>query len=288
MSRALIISGGGIMGEVAAACIDELLKEHNYDFVAGNSTGALLTPFALLGDMSTPLQVYPKVKKEDLFSNSPFTNRGKIRIDKLIWALITGRKTIGDMRNLEKLVDESLTVEVWNKIQESGKEMVIGAVDISSDPANLVMCSNKNTWFRNFKQFMVASSCLAPVSHVARIGNEYYVDGGVMETININEALKRGYKDIDVIVLRPFRDKKHIGEPKNMIDLLRRMYDAMRYDVVYDNLNDALLSALSRDDITIRMYNLPHEITKNAMDFNQDRSSWIQIGREMARNPRVY
>lgn len=288
MSRALIISGGGIMGEVAAACIDELHRYYDYDFVAGNSTGALLTPFAALGDMRKPLQVYPSVKKEDLFSNSPFTNSGKIRIDKLIWALLSGRKTIGDMRNLERLVEMTFRITDWDQILNSGKEMVIGAVEISSDPASLRMVSNKDTDFQTFKKYMVASSCLAPISHVARIGERSYVDGGVMETININEAIKRGYKDIDVIVLRPFRDKKYVGEPKNMIQLLRRMYDAMRYDVVYDNLNDALCSALSRDDITIRMFTLPHEITKNAMDFNQDRSSWIDIGREMARNPKIY
>lgn len=286
--RACVISGGGAMGAYAVGILKELKPQ--YDFVSGISTGALMAPLVALGQYDRLAEAYTSVTLDSIFSVSPFNKKGKLRVlHALKRALVQLKPSFGEMHRLKPLIDKFYTVEDHLSLLEQSKEVVVGALNISRDPHRLEIFTPQGCSHDHFKEAMYASCCFAPISEIAEMnGGQQYVDGGFVETITIEQAIQRGYKDIDVFVLRPYESDKQLQKVTRLWQLLWRLFKAMRYDVVYENLEKAVKIAASREDVTITVYYQPFKLTDNAMHFDRKQmQAWVELGQAYARDERT-
>ena len=132
--RALIISGGGskgaFAGGVAQYLIQDLQKE--YDLYLGTSTGSSMVSHLALGMVEKIKEVYTSVNQNSIFSNCPFTVRKRfgedtIRINhfNVLRNFLRGSKTFGESKNLLKLIGQVFTVEEFETLKESEKDIII-------------------------------------------------------------------------------------------------------------------------------------------------------------------
>ena len=66
--KALVISGGGSKGAFAVGALAYMVEELGltFDLVAGTSTGALIAPLAVLGDVDGLVRIYTSVETKDI------------------------------------------------------------------------------------------------------------------------------------------------------------------------------------------------------------------------------
>ena len=114
----LILSGGGDWGAFGAGVlkgwgrVDRPLTRPAFDVVTGVSTGALIAPFAFLGDeelIDRIVEMY-RNPREDWFQ------------PRLLLALISGRASFGDVPGLERDISQSIDEAMLRRLVEAGSE----------------------------------------------------------------------------------------------------------------------------------------------------------------------
>lgn len=279
---ALIVAGGGSWGALATGILKTLNK--NYQVAAGISTGNLIAPIALQGHYDALIEAYSSVNLKRIFSVSPFTKKGKVRLLHALYRLSTRKGSLGEMHRLKKLIREFYPpIDHLNNRRE-GKIGLCGALNISRSPHKMDLFRTDTSNYEEFTAAMYASCCFWPVAEVARINDCHYVDGGYVETLLIDEIIALGYRNIDVITLRPRHKETHsLYSTKKFLETGKRILSAIRYDTVYENLNKACIEAAARKDVTINVYHAPRKLSENSMAFNQkEMREWVALGQELA------
>jgi NTE family protein len=277
--RALIVAGGGGKGAWAVGFLKALDRQYHY--LSGISTGALIVPLAARRAWSRLEAAYTGVSNEQIWNLCPFNSDGSIKKVNALKRLLQGKSSLGEMQKLQDLIKTFFIYDDYHTLQQNDIEVEVHALNLSWDPAFLESFSNLNTPYEMFKQAMYASCCFAPATNMANIYGDWFVDGGWVETITVNNALEKGYKDIDVITLRPELTRKRVPYPKNMFLVGERIGKAVRHDSVYENLDAALKLAAKCPGVNINVYNIPNALTSNAMNFDrQQMQEWFKMGYE--------
>ncbi len=114
---ALVVSDGGSTGAWAMGVIQYLMeKKHNqFDMFCGTSTGSLMAPFLVIGDLNDLLAIYSTVKTSDIFRlNSP--------------AEMVSNGALFSTGPPQNLIWSTATEERWKKIQSSPRQIIITTV----------------------------------------------------------------------------------------------------------------------------------------------------------------
>lgn len=282
-ARGAVVSGGGAWGSYSIGILSALRPD--YSLVAGISTGALQAPLIALGEYDRLAEAYSNVTLDSIFSKRPFTRSGKVRWLRLAGKLLFFQHSLGEMENLRGLIAKFYTQADHERLVASGKIVIVGAVNMSQEPHRLKLFSPHTHDYSTFCAAMYASSCFYPIGEMAKIGEDYYVDGGFLESIIVDEAIAAGIGDLDVFVLKHQRTFRRRHRPDNMLEGLFRIAKAWRYDTVYENLEKAVARAKTDDNTTIRVFRPPHQLSDNAMYFNkQQMQGWIALGRARAQD----
>ena len=202
----LIISGGGDWGAFGAGFLKGwgkvppgAMARPSFDAVTGVSTGALIAPFAFLGDEASIDQVVRLYRnpKEDWVKP-----RGLIH-------LLRGGAAYAKIPGLERELREALDVPTCRRIADAGSTgriMVVGTTNIDTeevrtwhlvDEARLAAESGDA---RRIRRILLASAALPGVFPPREIGGSLYVDGGV--TGNVLCGIPRTNYDDDSFVAR--------------------------------------------------------------------------------------
>ncbi len=122
----LVVSGGGARGAWGGGVAQQLVREQGKDYatVVGTSTGSLLAPFILLKDFEDLRRFYTTVEQRDIFSLNPFRKNGQLKTLNLVFRVLFGAKTLGKSKNLRKLIDRSLPLDVYERVLDSGNVIV--------------------------------------------------------------------------------------------------------------------------------------------------------------------
>ena len=114
--------------------------------------------------------------------------------------------------------------------------------------------------------------------------NEYqYIDGGILETTPIQEAIKIGATEIDVIILREEVPKGEIEYMRNLVHGLITEIDMMHTELSKD---DVLIGKLKAEinDVHLNVYHTPRRLTNNSLVFDRDiMTKWWSEGYEYAK-----
>lgn len=293
--RALVISGGGSKGAFAGGVAQYLIEELQYEYglLVGTSTGSLLLSHLALKKVEKIKQVYTSVNQSSIFSNCPFVvkkeKHGAIEIGinhfNVFKNIIKGRKTFGESRNLRKLIKNAITEEEFNDLKYSVIDLV---VTVSNFSLNQIEYKSINDYsYEDFCDWIWISCNYTPfMSLVTKEGCEY-ADGGFGSTVPIEEAIKRGATEIDVIILETEVMHYNRMPSKNVFSLITNMHSFMVDRIENQNIRIGKFAA-NHKGVILNFYYTPTVLTTNSLIFNKEKmTQWWQSGFDFAKKKNV-
>jgi len=214
--RALVLSGGGSKGAYQAGALKYILGEKRvaYDALCGVSVGAINVAFLAMYKLSEETESAEKLVKmwSQLDSSSIYKRWFPFGRWHAIW-----KNSFFDSAPLHNLLKSEISLD---KIRESGKQVNVGTVSLSSGKYTIFDQTSDH-----FIDAVIASASfpgmLTPVNFLGQI----WTDGGVKEISPIKKAVELGADIIDIIITSPMaRIKKFIENPTT-VDILKRSID---------------------------------------------------------------
>ena len=290
--KALVISGGGSKGAFGGGVAQYLIEEggRDYDLLIGTSTGSLLVPFLAVKKLETLKKAYTTVTQDDIFLVNPFkikkdamgsTKIGVNYLNVLYNVLIRRKNAFGDASKLRRLIDTFMTERDYNIIRDSGKEVIVCTTNLTLAQAEF-KSTNEYGW-KDYGDWMLASSTVPPFMEYVTKGGYDYADGGILEHAPIQEAINRGATEVDVIILRKEVDELAPERVRNSFHYILRSIDIMMTEIGRDDIRLANLKA-KQEDVKLNFYYTPRKLTNNSLIFNKESmTEWWSEGFESAR-----
>ena len=285
MKKALVISGGGSKGAFAGGVAEYLLKEkkNTYDIFLGTSTGSLMVSHLALGKIDALKKIYTEVNQRSIFNVNPFriTNKNgvtivNIRHSATLLNFIRGSKTFGESKNLRKLISKKITKEIYDAILKEKKEVV---VTISNFTANRIEYKSiKENTYEDFCDWIWGSCNYIPFMSLLDKNGHQYGDGGFGCLIPIREAIERGAKEVDAIILETEVTQINRMPIKNPFSLLFTIQEFMMEHVEKHNITIGKMSA-KQNNVKLNLYYTPTVLTTNSLVFESNKmTKWWDSG----------
>ncbi|GLB49234.1 patatin-like phospholipase family protein [Neptunitalea lumnitzerae] len=288
--RALVISGGGSKGAFAGGVAQYLIEEmhRDYDLYIGTSTGSLLVSHLALKKVDKIKKIYTSVNQKSIFSHNPFTITKKhgltnvgINHFNVLLNFLRGKKTFGESVNLKVLLNNSLLKEEFLELKNSEKDIVVTVSNLSLN--SIEYKSIKDFEYEEFIEWMWISCNYTPFMSLVVKNNCEYADGGLGVIVPIEEAVRRGAKVIDVIVLQTEVTQFNKLPSKNPFSLLTNMFGFMLDRISHQNIKIGKFSA-NHSNAILNFYYTPIVLTTNSLIFDeQSMQKWWKSGFEYAK-----
>jgi len=289
--RALVISGGGSKGAFAGGVAQYLIQEEGrkYDLFVGTSTGSLLISHLALGKLEKIKEIYSNVNQESIFNNCPFLIkkvRGNEEITINHWNVIRnflrGKKTFGESENLRKLIRNSLTTEEFESLKEGMSDVIITVSNLSLNQVEYK--SIKDCTYDEYCDWIWISANYTPFMSLVRKNGCEYADGGLGSIVPIEEAIKRGATEVDVVVLHTEINYLNRVASRNPFELITTMLSFILDRIENQNIRIGKLVANQKNAI-INLYYTPTILTTNSLIFDKDKMTlWWKRGYLYAKN----
>jgi len=291
MKKALVISGGGSKGAFAGGVAQYLMKNKGkeYDLFLGTSTGSLMVSHLALGLLDELKELYTNVNQKSIFSNNPFKIK-KVDGEKVIsirhlntlWNFLNGRKTFGESKNLRSLIKRNIKREMYDKIREKNKEVVVTVSNLTTSQVeykSIQECS-----YEDFCDWIWGSCNYIPFMSLLEKNNYQYADGGFGALVPIREAILRGATEIDAIILETELTQINKLPAKNPFSLLFNVFDFMLTHVEKHNIAIGKLAANNKN-VKLNLYYTPTVLTTNSLVFDKKlMRKWWKSGFKYAKS----
>ncbi|MCK8524135.1 patatin-like phospholipase family protein [Aquimarina sp. D1M17] len=293
--RALVISGGGSKGAFAGGVAQHLIQDLNrkYDLFIGTSTGSLLVSHLAMSKIEEIKKFYTSVNQSSIFKSCPFIIKKKrgynsISINHLnvLRNLLKGKKSFGDSRNLRELIETAISKDDFKRLQSQSHDVVVTVTNLSANKVEYK--SIKDCEYEDFLDWIWISCNYPPFMSLVRKNFCDYVDGGLGSMVPIEEAIKRGAKELDVIVLETEVNYINRMPTKNPFSLITNMVNFMMDQIEYQNIRIGKFSAREKD-VALDLYYTPTVLTTNSLVFDKKKmTEWWTKGYEFARDKNHY
>ena len=281
----MVISGGGIKGAFAGGVAEYLLetKKHSYDLLLGTSTGSLLISHLGLKKTEKIRSIYTSVTQDSIFSNCPFTIEHKYGIATIginhwnvVKNFLRGGKTFGESLNLLDLIRNSVTEAEFDSLKNGPLDIV---VTVSNLTLNRVEYKSINDFdYDSFCEWIWISCNYIPFMSLVRKNGYEYADGGLGCMVPIEEAINRGAKVVDAIVLHTEVSHLNRMPSKNAFSLLTNMFAFMLDRIEEHNIKIGKFTANHQNAI-INFYYTPTVLTTNSLVFDKEQmTKWWKSG----------
>ncbi|MHA7944680.1 patatin-like phospholipase family protein [Formosa sp. 3Alg 14/1] len=288
--RALVISGGGSKGAFAGGVAQYLIehKKHNYDLIIGTSTGSLLASHLALKKVEKIKGIYTSVTQDDIFNSCPFLIKKKRGVETIsinhvnvLRNILNGNKTFGESLNLKKLIKKVFTPAEFLELKQSGTDVVVTVSNLSINQTEYK--SLKDFEYDEFCEWIWISCNYTPFMSLVQKNSFEYADGGLGSMVPIEEAIKRGAKVVDAIILQTEVTQFNRMPSLNAFSLLTNMFAFMLDRIESQNIKIGKYVATNNDAI-INFYYTPTILTTNSLIFNKKNMiKWWQSGFEFAK-----
>jgi len=289
--RALVISGGGSKGAFAGGVAQFLLQESGkkYDLFVGTSTGSLLISHLALDKVDKIKEIYSNVNQKTIFNNCPFIVKKKYGVNEIsinhwnvLKNLIRGKKTFGESENLRDLIRNSLTVAEFKELQKGNKDVVVTVSNLSLNQVEYK--SIHECTYDEFCDWIWISSNYTPFMSLVRKNGCEYADGGLGSIVPIEEAIKRGATEVDVVVLHTEVNYMNRMPSRNPFELLTTMLSFILDRIENQNIRIGKLVA-NQNNAIINLYYTPTILTTNSLIFDKVKMTlWWKRGYLYAKN----
>jgi len=292
--KALVISGGGSKGAFAGGVAEYLIKEKakKYDLFLGTSTGSLLISHLALNKVAKIKEVYTNVSQSTIFSNCPFIIKKKrgfetiaINHFNVLYNILRGKKTFGESENLRKLIANMLTKAEFERLQKSDKEVIVTVSNLSMNQTEYKSINDFS--YDDFCDWIWISCNYTPFMSLVKKNGCEYADGGLGVMVPIEEAIKRGATELDVIILETEISQLNRMPSTNAFSLLTNMFSFMLDRIEDLNIAIGKFSATHKDAI-INLYYTPTVLTTNSLIFNKEEmTKWWASGYAFAKHKNI-
>jgi predicted patatin/cPLA2 family phospholipase len=283
--RALVISGGGSKGAFAGGVAQFLLEQqgNEYDLFLGTSTGSLLISHLALKKIEKIRKVYTSVDQESIFSNCPFTIQRKYGVATIginHWNVLRnfarGSKTFGESHHLLDLIRKTITPEEFEILKKGPLDLL---VTVSNLTLNQVEYKSINHFgYDDFCEWIWISCNYIPFMSLVRKNGCEYADGGLGSMVPIEEAINRGAREVDAIILHTEVTHLNRMPSRNAFSLLTNMFAFMLDRIEQQNIKIGKFTA-SHQGAIINFYYTPTILTTNSLVFDRDEmTKWWKSG----------
>lgn len=195
--KILSISGGGTRGVIPATIIQELEKEINiqetFDLVVGTSTGGIIATALGAGYKGKEIVNLYIDEVSNIFTSS-------------MWHKITNVFSIKGPKYPAKGVVNTLRLFLGNKsISEAKIPFITTAYETIENDVKLFKSWKEEDHKYSFSDVALATSAAPTYLPSYQINDKNFIDGGIYANSPINiawvEALKKGYKPEDIVIL---------------------------------------------------------------------------------------
>ncbi|WP_299621675.1 patatin-like phospholipase family protein [uncultured Tenacibaculum sp.] len=288
--KALVISGGGSKGAFAGGVVEFLMKEKqkDYDLFLGTSTGSLMVSHLAVGMVDELKMLYTNVNQRSIFSNNPFKIKMvhgvkviSIRHRNTFWNFLNGRKTFGESKNLRKLIRANVTPKMYEIIREQNKEVVVTVSNLTANEIEYKAISECS--YEDFCDWIWGSCNYVPFMSLLEKDYCQYADGGFGCLVPIREAILRGAKEVDAIILETEVNQINRMPSKNPFSLMLDVFGFMLEHVEKHNVTIGKLSAKHKD-VKLNLYYTPTVLTTNSLIFDKKQmTGWWKQGYDYAK-----
>ncbi len=288
--RALVISGGGSKGAFAGGVAQYLIEDlgRQYDLFLGTSTGSLLVSHLALSKIEEIHTLYTSVTQSSIFNNCPFIVKKKrgynsisVNHINVLKNLIKGKKSFGDTKNLRRLIKRAIPKSYFKELQSRQTDVVVTVTNLSANEVEYK--SIKECLYEDFIDWIWISCNYPPFMSLVRKNNCDYVDGGLGSMVPIEEAIKRGAKEVDVIVLETEVNYLNRMPTKNPFSLITNMVNFMMDQIETQNIRIGKFSAL-KEGVSLDLYYTPTILTTNSLIFEKEKmTEWWKKGYKFAK-----
>ncbi|CAM3857038.1 MULTISPECIES: patatin family protein [Flavobacterium] len=292
--RALVISGGGSKGAFAGGVAQYLIRDlhKDYDLYLGTSTGSLLVSHLALEKVEKIKEIYTSVNQNTIFSHCPFVVKKQFGEDtiainhfKVLTNLIKGSKTFGESKNLKKLIRKVFTVDEFDILKASKKEVIVTVSNLS---LNTVEYKSINDFsYDDFCDWVWISCNYIPFMSLVRKNGCDYADGGFASMVPIEEAIKRGATHVDAIILHTETSIYNRMPATSPFNALTNLFSFMMDRIEYQNIKIGKYEAKFKN-ATISFYYTPTLLTTNSLVFNKEQmKQWWKSGYDYAKSREI-
>lgn len=217
--KALVLEGGGMRGTYTAGVLDSFIDyDVEFDYVIGTSAGA-----------TSGISYVSKQKGRTRFSNTDL-----LRLhDYLGWKSLIFGGGIIDLHYLFDIYPDRHYPFDFETYKRSKTRVVAVATDANTGKA--VYLEEKND-FPRFLECCRASCSLPLVCPMAWVDGKPMVDGGVADSIPIQQAINEGADDITVILTKPKGYRKP-DKPSKLPWPIYRKYPQLRKALINRNID---------------------------------------------------
>lgn len=272
MKKGIVISGGGSWGAFTVGRL--AVNKPKVDYVIGCSTGSLIAPFVLLEKWDELIFLYSNVEDSDIFSTNPFKQNGNIKIFQALKRLILGKKTLGETLSLKSMILKYFTKEMFEELKFKNKECIVTVCNIDNPYRSTEFINSKDCIYEVFCDYMFASCCVPLVTTLVEINGNNYCDGGTLEGVPIQQAVKDNCTELDVY-LHNVEFKKPYKPIKNILHFSARLFNLMRQEIKKDDMSIGNFN----NNVSIKYKYLPYELNLRLLRFNKEQMRmWIIEG----------
>jgi NTE family protein len=249
----------------------------------------LLISHLALGKLEKIKEIYSNVNQDTIFNNCPFVIKKKYGVDEISinhWNVlknfIAGKQTFGESENLRKMIKESVTLEEFNELKNGKTDVVVTVSNLSLNQVEYK--SVNECTYDEFCDWIWISSNYVPFMSLARVNGCEYADGGLGSIVPIEEAIRRGATEVDVVVLHTEVNYMNRMPSRNPFELLTTMLSFILDRIENQNIRIGKLVA-NQNDAIINLYYTPTILTTNSLIFDKAKMTrWWQRGYLYAKN----
>lgn len=288
--RALVISGGGSKGAFAGGVAEYLIKTrcNKYDLFVGTSTGSLLISHLALSKVEKIKEVFTSVNQKSIFNSCPFViKRDKfggqqigINHYEVVRNFLKGKKTFGESLNLRKLIEKTLTQKEFEILKNRTTDVVVTVSNLSLNQVEYK--SIQDCDYNDFLDWIWISANFTPFMSLVKKDGCEYADGGFGSMVPIEEAIERGAKIIDVVILQTELTYYNRLPSRNAFSLLTSTHRFMANRIEKQNIRIGKFVA-STNNVIINFYYTPTVLTTNSLIFDKVKmTKWWEHGYQFA------
>ena len=242
----------------------------------------MVSPLAL-GKTNELKAIYTTVSQRKIFSNNPFVVR-TVHGEKVVsvnhintlWNFINGRRTFGESKNLRRFIKKYNTIDYYNRIRDSNKDVIVTVSNLTTNQVEYK--SIKDHSYLDFCDWIWGSCNYVPFMSLLRKNNFEYADGGFGCIVPIQEAILRGAKEVDVIILETEVSQMYRLPSKNPFSLMSSVFEFMLDHVERHNVSIGKLEAKHKG-VKLNLFYTPTVLTTNSLVFNKKlMKKWWKYG----------
>ncbi len=195
MKTGLVLEGGGMRGMYTAGVLDVMMdREIPVDGIVGVSAGALFGVNYFSGQQGRAVRYNLKYAKDRHYMGI----RSLVR---------TGNIVGKDFAYYQ--VPMELDIFDDEAFKRSGRDFYAVATNVRTGGAEYLKIDSVFDQMEALR----ATSAMPLVSKMVKYGNQYYLDGGIADSIPVEKCLELGYDRVVVVLTRPLEYRKKPFSP---------------------------------------------------------------------------